>query len=114
LAYHSNIGAFAAVGESGAILLDKDSIQNPLVKSTSTPSPPTQTIQYVYDTAVNGDTIKAMALHFNETLTFNAPISVTVQGGYDSAYSSNPSATTINGTITVSNGTVVMDKIIIQ
>jgi photosystem II stability/assembly factor-like uncharacterized protein len=108
-------GSFVVVGGYGTILHDRDSL-NPLVKSTSTPSPPVQTIQAVYNTALNGDTIQAMALYFNETLTFNdlSNKSVTLQGGYDSTYSSNPSYTIINGTVTISNGIVIMDKIIIQ
>ena len=35
-------------------------------------------------------------------------------GGYDPAYTNNPQGSTINGTVTISNGTVEVNKLIIQ
>lgn len=114
VAYDFNNNAFAAVGGFGTILLDGDSVPTLPVRVTSGPSD-YPTIQTGYDNASDGDTIQTMAITFNEqNINFNNLKSVTLEGGYDSTFTSNPTATTINGSLTISNGAVTVDKIIIQ
>ena len=73
-----------------------------------------QHLQDAYNAAQNGDTILAQSVLLNENFTPNQPISVTIDGGYTSDYSSNPGATTIKGLETVSNGTVIWKNFVIS
>ena len=72
------------------------------------------TVQAAYNDALEGDTIEMQAWHFNENLIFDRNITVNAVGGFDPAYTNNPQGSTINGTVTISNGTVEVDKLIIQ
>jgi photosystem II stability/assembly factor-like uncharacterized protein len=114
--------AFAAVGGYGAILLDGDSL--PDLNGDSQPDPVrvwrgyaasyASSVQSAYASATDGDAIQTTALEFNENLTLDAPISVTLEGGYNSTFSDNPSYTTINGTLTISGGSVTIENIVIR
>jgi len=115
VAYDSNNQVFAAAGGYGIILLDGDSLPflpariwraHNIYYSTS--------IQDAYYNAFEGNIIESQALHFNQDLNFHLPISVTLKGGYNSLYSSNPSYTTVNGTLTISDGSVTVENVIIQ
>jgi hypothetical protein len=63
---------------------------------------------------VSGNTIYAQNYDFNENPTFGRNILITLKGGYDCNYSTNNSFTRIHGTLTISSGTVVVEKIVIQ
>jgi hypothetical protein len=39
---------------------------------------------------------------------------VTLEGGYDCTYSSNPGFTTVNGTLTIKDGKVTVENLIIK
>jgi hypothetical protein len=115
VAYDSTHSAFAVVGTFGTILLDGDSIPldpvwipraHSMYRGTS--------LQDAYYHAFDGDTILSQALQFNESLTIDNNISVTLEGGYDSIFTTNPSQTTINGTLTITGGTVVVENLVIQ
>ena len=71
-------------------------------------------LQTAYDDAIDGDTIQSQAWHLPENLSFDRNISVTLKGGYDAMYTNNPSATTINGTLTISDGSVIVEHIVIR
>jgi hypothetical protein len=116
VAYDSTHDAFAAAGGYGIIVLDGDSLQLDPVWIPSVHHMYRGThIQDAYDNAFDGDTIESMAIYFDEDLTLNNPISVKLKGGYDSIFSDNPpSATTINGSLTISKGTVTVENLIIQ
>ena len=73
-----------------------------------------QTIQSAYGKAVNGDTIQAQAIDFAETLLFSNPVSITLSGGYDPNFTENLSYTSIMGTLTIANGTVTIENVIIH
>ena len=72
------------------------------------------TLQEAYDFVTDGATMKSQALFFDEDLVFERPIAVTLKGGYDTIFTLNPVGTTITGSLTISDGTVTVDKIIIQ
>ena len=108
-------GKFAVVGGLGTILLDYD----------ETPLDPVRIwrahyidyykkIQDAYYWAWDGNIIEIQALQFNENLIFDTNKTVILRGGFNSTYSTNPSSTTINGSITISDGTVVVENIVIM
>jgi hypothetical protein len=86
----------------------------PSTRIEDTPSETFNTIQDVYNASGDGDTIQATATTFSENLNFDRNISVTLMGGFNSDYTSNTSYTTVNGTVTISSGTLTVDKILIQ
>jgi hypothetical protein len=68
-------------------------------------------LQEAYNEALHGHTIKSQALVFNEVLDFNdvSDKSVTLEGGYNCDYSAITGNTTLNGDMTISNGTTIID-----
>ena len=76
-----------------------------LVSASVTAYPSLQT---AYNAAAGGDTILGLTQTLNEDLNFNRDIAITVTGGYDDNYTSPVSVTTINGTLTISGGTVTV------
>lgn len=72
------------------------------------------TLQEAYNAALNGDTVQSQAVVFSENLNLNRSISITINGGYDSSYSSNNGYSVINGTLTVSNGTAIINNIAVK
>jgi len=72
------------------------------------------TLQYAYDVALDGDTIQSQAVVVGSDLNFNQNISVTIKGGYDCDYSTNDQQSIVNGPITVRNGTVTIENVIIK
>jgi hypothetical protein len=72
------------------------------------------TIQGAYDVAGSGQTILAQAADFMENLDMDRIINVALHGGYDCAFSSNTSVSTINGSMTVGRGTVTIDQVTIR
>lgn len=67
-----------------------------------------------YTSAVPGDIIKAWGTDFIENLGLNSGKSVTIMGGFDSAYSANSGFTILHGILTIGTGSVVIDKLVIQ
>lgn len=118
VAFDSTNGAFAAVGEAGIILLDGDSLPTGPVRTWDPHDIFSETLTEAYSKLNDGDSnilMDVMALHFNENLNFDKNVSFTLTGGYDSEYSNPPSsATTVNGTVTISAGTVTVENIVIQ
>jgi len=51
---------------------------------------------------------------FNEIVDFNRPVTFSLKGGYDADFIGNSDFTTINGTLTVSDGSVTMENIVIR
>ena len=70
--------------------------------------------QTAYNAAVDGDVIRLQEYTFNENLNLNRNISVTLKGGYDCSYTSNPQFGTINGMLTISDGTVIVENLVIK
>lgn len=114
VAYDSANAAFAAVGGYGTILLDGDTIPTLPVRIPEGSPLYYSSLQSAYDDALDGETIQSQAWHFQENLTFDRNISVTMEGGYDPFYTNNPQGSTINGSVTITDGTVTLEKIVIH
>jgi len=71
-------------------------------------------IQAAYNVAASGSTIKLWATDYNESLICNKPTTVTLQGGYDSGYSTITGNVVLQGTLTISDGLVIADGITIR
>jgi hypothetical protein len=72
------------------------------------------TLQAAYDAAASGCIIKLWAVDFTEDIFCNRPVEMTFQGGYDSGYTSTTGETVIHGTVSISDGTVIVDGLSIQ
>jgi hypothetical protein len=72
------------------------------------------TIQDAYDNCSEGDTIEMQAADFYYDLVFDHSLSVTLSGGYTPDFTSDPSYTSIHGTLTIKDGTVKMENIILK
>lgn len=77
-------------------------------------SVPHSSLQDAYDKASAGDAIVFRSLIFAEDLSFARPISVTISGGYNCDYSYNSQLSLVRGSLTIKNGTVIVDKVAIQ
>jgi hypothetical protein len=67
-------------------------------------------LQDAYDNALGGDTIQALAMDFSESLTLSNNVSVLLEGGFDSGFTSNPDFTTVTS-LTISSGTVTVENV---
>jgi hypothetical protein len=112
VAFDSTYGAFAAVGGYGIIVLDGDSIPTNPVRVWQPHDIYFDTIQNAYDN-LTGNLMECMALHFNGNIDFYDNKSFTLRGGFDSTFTDHPSFTTINGSLTISDGTVFVENLII-
>jgi hypothetical protein len=53
-------------------------------------------------------------IDFQESLVLDRNVTVILQGGYDEAYGSIGATTTIHGSITVSNGTIAVNDLVLM
>ena len=73
------------------------------------------TISAAYAGAATIDTMELLSLTLTEpVVTFNLQKSITIKGGFDNSFAIQTGMTTIRGNVTVSGGTLVLDRIIIQ
>lgn len=78
------------------------------IRIARTPTVNYLTLQSAYDSAEDGDTIETRMNVFTDDLNANRNISVILEGGYNCNYTSVTGTTRFNGTMTISNGTVVI------
>ncbi|MFA6054979.1 MAG: putative Ig domain-containing protein [Thermodesulfovibrionales bacterium] len=71
-------------------------------------------LQDAYDACSDGGIVKIQAIDFLDDLVCDHNVSIILKGGYDSGFTVNPAYTTINGKLTISNGKVILEKIIIK
>ena len=68
-----------------------------------------------YLTSCDDGEIKVSAGFYLEELTFSEPIEVILSGGWNNDYSDNTGGqSTIGGSLTISGGTVIIDKVVIE
>ena len=66
-----------------------------------------------YASLTSGDIVGCNEADFTEAVTFNQAKTITVRGGYDCGYSTATSDVKIHGSLTISNGTVTVENIVI-
>ena len=67
-----------------------------------------------YQSATDGQVMKVSAREFVENINFDNSVSVVLQGGYDTDFISPNGYSSIAGTVTVSQGSLVVDGIVIK
>jgi len=71
-------------------------------------------LQSAYNAAADGDIIESRALSLSGNLAINLNKSVSFAGGFNCSYTSSNSSTTMQGTLTISNGSVSIENIAIE
>jgi hypothetical protein len=71
-------------------------------------------LQAAYDNSPNPGSIKAWATDYEENLSCNQAKNVTMEGGYNEGYTSNTGYTTLKGNLTIANGSLTSDRLIIS
>ncbi len=71
-------------------------------------------IQAAYAAAANGQTIQIQAGTYVEDLVLGNPVSITLRGGYDATYTTITGGTVVAGSLTIRNGTAIIDNIVIK
>jgi hypothetical protein len=72
------------------------------------------TLHDAYASAYEGYMIQAQATDLTETLTLADNKAVTLRGGYDSDFLLHLSMTTLNGSLTITSGTLTVENLIMQ
>ena len=72
------------------------------------------TLQEAYNAANEGELIKLATGTKTESLVADRAITVSIAGGYDSNFEVREAQTTLQGMITLQNGTVVLDGIVLR
>jgi hypothetical protein len=67
-----------------------------------------------YSAIADNSTLQMQGANFTENLTLNRSVDVTMKGGYDCAFSANTGWTTVSGNMTVSDGSVAIENLIIK
>jgi hypothetical protein len=71
-------------------------------------------IQSAYSNAIDGSVIQLQAVTFAEDLPMDTDIRVTLKGGYECDFLSNPGYSTLHGQLTISKGKATIDSLIIR
>lgn len=71
-------------------------------------------LQNAYDASQDGDTINIQEAVFYGDIQIDRDISITMRGGYDCTYSNNSGRTTLEGSMTISSGTVTIEGLVIE
>lgn len=71
-------------------------------------------LQSAYNAAPDLGVIRATAVVLTGGLTCNRPVAVTLQGGYDTNFTVVEGYTLLNGSLTVSDGTLTVDRLVIM
>lgn len=67
-----------------------------------------------YSDSSNGSILMIKGMEFGTVPVFDKPVTITLQGGYDSAFTGASGTSTLHGTLTISAGTITFDRINIQ
>ena len=67
-----------------------------------------------YVSAANGESIELYGTDFQGNMTFGRNVSVALQGGYNADYTSVDGSTGIQGSMTISSGTVTVSNLVIK
>ncbi len=73
-----------------------------------------RSLQAAYNAAIDGDYILTIDAIFFENLSIDTNKSITFSGGYDGTFAPTSGDTTLNGDITISNGTLSIENFLLQ
>jgi hypothetical protein len=77
-----------------------------------TPAP--TSLQEAYGQAPDGDVIKALDRTYEETLTANRPVTVTLEGGYaDTSWTTRSGFSNLQGNLVIVDGCLVIDSLVV-
>jgi subtilisin family serine protease len=71
-------------------------------------------LQDAYESCADGDTIELQGVTFAEAPRFDRNVTVNLMGGFDGSFATAGGATFINGCLTVSNGKVKVDNVLLR
>jgi hypothetical protein len=71
-------------------------------------------VNAAYAAISDGDTLQLRDISFSEVVDCNRSVAITLKGGYDSGFTSNPGTTAISGSLTITSGTVTLENIVIS
>jgi len=77
-------------------------------------APCSSSIQNAISTADTQTTIRITEETYDEDVILNSPKELILQGGWDSTFTTHTSTTTINGSLTISDGTLIVENIVLQ
>lgn len=117
---YNEAGAYSvtlqAIGVSGSNTATKDNLVlvAPLARILRIPPSFFGTLQAAYNSAADGEVIQPQAFVYTEDLNINRPITVALDGGYGLDYTATTEYTVVMGTLTVIDGTVIVNNIALQ
>ncbi len=71
-------------------------------------------VQSAYNVASDGETIETQDTDIYEDLSLSRDVTVTMLGGYNCDYTGTSGTTTINGNISITTGTLILEGIVLQ
>jgi len=71
-------------------------------------------LQNAYDASQDGDNIHIQDAVFSEDIYIDRDITISLHGGFDCTYYNNSGITTLEGSMTISNGTVTIEGLVIE
>ncbi len=71
-------------------------------------------LQSAYNASTSGNTLEIEAAVLTESPVFNLPISISIEGGYDSTFTNIVGYTTISGTLTIQDGTAAISNLVLE
>jgi hypothetical protein len=104
-------GCASTMTKTGYVTVSGTCINPPYMIQGITCSYPT--IQAAYE-AMGDETMQLQALEFTGGLVLDQSKTVTLQGGFGCDFTSNPGYTIVSGKLTIEDGTVTIDNLIIQ
>ncbi len=75
---------------------------------------PYSTLRVAYDVAVTGDLLQSQTVLFSGGLLLDRGIAVTIRGGYDAGFVNRTGYTTVQNGLTIVNGRLTVDRLIIR
>jgi PKD repeat protein len=109
-----------AINSSGGTTITKDGLVTATVTAANsvqiprTPPVSYPSLQAGFDAAQDGEVIQCQAINFSENVFFSQPVAIFLTGGYNGDFSMATERTVVTGTMTITNGSVTVNKLIIR
>ena len=71
-------------------------------------------LQSAFDNCADGSTIEMLAMQFGEVITCDRNISITMMGGCNDSYTGIIGVTTITGNLIITEGSVLVENVVLQ